>query len=345
MISSGSFARTGNDTDVPERIQKLLKIHTGGLSISDISRYLKIHRNTASKFLEILHKSGKIEMRIIGNSKIFYPGKNVPLSTILGYTKEGILILDQRDAIIHVNHRFCSMFGLERDEIRDANLSELPGFLYEQFTNNPEERDDRQNQLRMDGIYQTEMTDSNGGSRMVSVSIVNTLLTTGGDGRVIIIEDITDRKEIEDSLSTAYWQLEQSFDRIATPVFIFDNNRKIIVWNKAMEKMTGYSAGDMIGTHKLKQAYQVFSPHIPVLPEIIHLSARDRFRKYPHVVKIGNDIFMEAFIPDFKNDADILIWAKLSPFQDKNGNILGMIQVFRDMTYWKMNSDSIHQYR
>lgn len=334
-----------NDPDVlSEKIINLLKVNPGGLSISDISHTLKIHRNSASKYLEILQKTGLVDLRLIGNSKVYYPGQSVPISAILGYTKEGILILDNRDSIIQVNDRFCHMFGLEKNVIRSGHLSNLPPFIYRRFTLNPDERTYKDFIPDKDCLHHLEMPDHSGSNRLIKVNILNTLLDSGKSGRVIIFEDITDKREIEHSRNTAYVHLKNSFEHIGVPAFIFDMDRDILVWNRAMEILTGCSAEEIIGTQNLIKAYSFFAPYIPVLADIFHLSVEDRIKKYPDVVKMGDNLLMEAVIPKFRGDFDVLIWAKLSPLFDENGNILGMIQIFKDMTNWKKNSSIVNQY-
>ena len=82
------------ERDISERILVLLRAYSHGLTISEISRYLKIHRNSSSKHLSILLKLGQVEMQEVGASKIYYYSRKIPFGSLLGFTKEGIIVLD-----------------------------------------------------------------------------------------------------------------------------------------------------------------------------------------------------------------------------------------------------------
>ena len=60
------------ENDIEEKILKLLSQHHEGITITDISRFLNIHRNTASKYAYGLLKSGNLERRQIGMAYLYY---------------------------------------------------------------------------------------------------------------------------------------------------------------------------------------------------------------------------------------------------------------------------------
>jgi PAS domain-containing protein len=101
MVEDGEFLN---------RIRGLLKIYPRGLTISEISQRLKCNRNSVAKYLEILQISGTVEMQQMGAAKVFYLSQRVPISSLLGFTKEGILVISSDGRIIQVNERFCRMF-------------------------------------------------------------------------------------------------------------------------------------------------------------------------------------------------------------------------------------------
>jgi DNA-binding IclR family transcriptional regulator len=60
------------ENDIEEKILKLLSQHPEGITINDISRFLNIHRNTASKYVYGLLKSDNLERRQIGMAYLYY---------------------------------------------------------------------------------------------------------------------------------------------------------------------------------------------------------------------------------------------------------------------------------
>ncbi len=184
------------EKDQSDRIRSLLKFHPRGLTISDISQRLKINRNSVSKYLEILQVSGSVEMRALGAAKVYYLSQRIPLATILGFTKEGILVLNAEGRIIQVNERFCAMFNLNQNDILSGTLLDLPPFFSRILNHghHAETNGDRSEQTRIFRIEQYDWT------QFFKIRILNTIFDTGETGRTIIIEDITLEKEMEEQL-------------------------------------------------------------------------------------------------------------------------------------------------
>ncbi len=59
-----------------ELVSELLKKHKEGLTVIEISSFLKISRNTVAVALAELKGEGKIWIRPIGKAKLNYWGKN-----------------------------------------------------------------------------------------------------------------------------------------------------------------------------------------------------------------------------------------------------------------------------
>ena len=184
------------ERDNLNKIRSLLKFHPRGLTISDISQRLKMNRNSVAKYLEILEISGCVELRQMGAAKVFYLSQRIPLAAILGFTKEGIVVINEEGRINQVNDRFCQMFELNQQEILSAPISVLPQNLLRvltspRFLDSPDEKAEQTRILRMDQYDWTQY---------YKVRILNTIFDTGEHGQTVIIEDITLEKEMEERL-------------------------------------------------------------------------------------------------------------------------------------------------
>lgn len=62
---------------IKDRIFKLVVTEKEGLTITDVSKQLKIHYSTASKYLAVLEAEGRLKHRDIGMAKVFTIGKKV----------------------------------------------------------------------------------------------------------------------------------------------------------------------------------------------------------------------------------------------------------------------------
>lgn len=66
-------------------------------------------------------------------------------------------------------------------------------------------------------------------------------------GAIIILRDITERKQIETSLWESEERLTRIIDNMPVLMDAFDADGNIIFWNRECERVTGYSAHEMVG--------------------------------------------------------------------------------------------------
>jgi PAS domain S-box-containing protein len=107
------------------RIKTLLRLHPKGLTISQIASQLKINRNSISKYLEILQVSGQVENRIIGQAKIYYIARRIPVSALLNLSSALVCTLDEDQRILYANKKFLDFFGLKGEEVMGRNPEEI----------------------------------------------------------------------------------------------------------------------------------------------------------------------------------------------------------------------------
>lgn len=106
-------------------------------------------------------------------------------------------------------------------------------------------------------------------------------------------------------------------------VYFVDRNRKIKLWNKAAEKITGYTAEEVIGSYC----------HDNVLKHenIIGVNLCQSY--CPLIAAMNNDTHIEDRVYLFhKEGYKIPVWVNIIPIKDKNNNIIGAIENFVDDT-------------
>lgn len=168
----------------------LLKEEPRGLSISDISRALKLNRNSVSKYLNMLLISGHVELRSIGVAKVYFLSKRVPISAMLDYSSDAIVILNLNMEIVVVNEAFLNLADREFKEIINKKIaeSEIP------ILSEPEILKVVSKCLKAESnSFEIEWEDGSG-ELFYRVKFIPTVFDEGSPGLTVIIEDISQMK-------------------------------------------------------------------------------------------------------------------------------------------------------
>jgi len=83
-------------------IKQTLKWHPRGMTISDISSRANMNRNLVAKYLDMLLISGNVEMQVVGAAKVYYIARTVPVSAILEFSSDLVIMVDHDQKIIRI---------------------------------------------------------------------------------------------------------------------------------------------------------------------------------------------------------------------------------------------------
>ncbi|MEN6340947.1 MAG: PAS domain S-box protein [Methanospirillum sp.] len=178
------------DRAIARKIRTLLKAYPKGLIITEISQRLGINRNSAAKYLEILLFTGQVEVRQIGMAKIYTVSQRVPLSGLLRFAREQIVVVDDEGRIIQANDRLLDFWQLSREALLGerfdrVDLAPLRGMVLP----------------TADGASEAERRDLSfeydGRTVHCRISMIPTVFEDGGTGCTVIIEDVTAEREYE----------------------------------------------------------------------------------------------------------------------------------------------------
>ena len=100
-----------------KKIRNYLLENPRGLTISEIAKKLDINRNSVAKYLDVLTISGQVEQKSIGPAKIYFLSQRVPLSTMLDFSSDYILVINKEMKIIQINDNF---FGFLKNQTKNA---------------------------------------------------------------------------------------------------------------------------------------------------------------------------------------------------------------------------------
>ncbi len=225
------------------RIKNALRFHSKGMSISEIAHQLKMNRNSVAKYLEILQISGQADVKIIGTSKIYTISQRVPMSAMLGFSSDMIIMINRDGRIIQVNDLFLLFTGVSREDLIGSNFSNIAiDFLKD---------------LPIDEILKgssEKKIDSTekkvifaGNDTYLRIKTASTIFDDGKEGITIIIEDITERKEMEFSLRDSEEKYRNVVETQTEFICRFRPDGTHVFVNEAYCRYFGKDCSDLIG--------------------------------------------------------------------------------------------------
>lgn len=223
-------------TDSITRIKGVLRAHPKGIGITEIARKAGMHRSAAAKYLELLRISGHVEMRKAGMAKLYTLSQRVPLSAMLNFNDDIIIILDKNGRIIRVNDRYEALCGQSRERIIGTSLekSDLPILEDPEICSLIRTIENPEILLRS---YPMPGKQTN---RHFRISLIPTLFDGGTTGTTVVGMDITREQEFSQKLIIAEMFYRNIIDKFPQPVCIFSPDLTITLTNKTFREYFKY---------------------------------------------------------------------------------------------------------
>jgi PAS domain S-box-containing protein len=159
-------------------------------------------------------------------------------------------------------------------------------------------------------------------------------------GYLVIYHDITELKRAEEAIRESQRRLADTIDFLPDATLVIDREGKVIAWNRAIEKMTGIRAGEMLGKGNYDYAIPFYGERRPILIDLV-LKPNEEFEKTYAVIKREGGILVgEAYMPRL-GDGEVYVSATASALRDSKGNIAGAIELIRDVTDRKRTEDAV----
>ena len=149
---------------------------------------------------------------------------------------------------------------------------------------------------------------------------------------IVHTEDQTDRKQAEEALRKSERQLADIIEFLPDATLAIDKERRVIIWNKAIEEMTGVPASEIIGKGDYAYTIPFYGEARPQLMDLVFEDRDEITIRYPQIKRKGDAIIAEAFCNALYDNKGAWVIAKASPLHDQSGNIIGAIESIRDIT-------------
>ena len=178
-------------------IKKVLTENPKGMTVTDISRKIKVNRNSVAKYLDIMRISGHVDMITFGPAKVFFPSRRIPIIDMLNYTSDYILVFDADLMITMANDSFLNFMKIPREEILGQTINET---VLKVFKDHTEMLVGIKQALEGKQLKQEIDFQMNKEHYFFKISIVPTTFEDGRNGGTIVIKNNTDHKIAENAL-------------------------------------------------------------------------------------------------------------------------------------------------
>lgn len=216
-----------------------------------ISFHNSLVRNSEGKITGVLFSAEDITERkkAEGELKQKSEQQEVLLSSIPAF----VYYKDTTSRLIAANKAFAEMVNFPVDQLAGKTAYDLfPKEQAEHFhTDDKKIMDSGRPTMNIE----EEFTDAEGKTRWASTSKIPYFDAKGQvTGMVGITNDITRQKHVEEEINRAKNHLQNVIDATSEVIVAFDENNRVITWNKTAERITGYTQKQVVGKHikKLK---------------------------------------------------------------------------------------------
>ena len=119
--------------------------------------------------------------------------------------------------------------------------------------------------------------------------------------------------------------------------FVIDHQGRVILWNRAIEEMTGVKAGHMLGKGDFEYALPFYKERRPILINLVLEPDNEIIKRYTGGVHRQGDMLITETDTDLirPDGSHAFLAARASPLRDVDGNIVGAIESIRDITFRK----------
>lgn len=159
-----------------------------------------------------------------------------------------------------------------------------------------------------------------------------------------LIFEIQERKKAENAQRESKQLMFDIISFLPEAVMAIDLNGKVIIWNQAMEVLTGVMTKNIQDVGDYEYSLPFYGYKRPILVDMVLKPYEGYESEYFSFKKEGTTVVGEVFIPTFGPHGSYLL-AKATALYDGIGNIIGAIESIRDMTERRLMEQKLERSR
>jgi diguanylate cyclase (GGDEF)-like protein/PAS domain S-box-containing protein len=135
----------------------------------------------------------------------------------------------------------------------------------------------------------------------------------------------------------------QLMETVAIPIFVLDTSARVMLWNRACERLTGVPAREMIGTRDHWRSF--FDERRPTLADLLideHAGQAARIQPHHGLADVEH-MSAESWCDMPRVGRRRYLAADASPIYDERGRLAAVVETLRDMTDEKLAQIALEQ--
>jgi diguanylate cyclase (GGDEF)-like protein/PAS domain S-box-containing protein len=135
----------------------------------------------------------------------------------------------------------------------------------------------------------------------------------------------------------------QLMEKLAVPVFVLDTSARVMLWNRACERLTGVPARDILGTRDHWRSF--FEDRRPTLADLLieERAAADAFIPTLHGTVDEQHLTAESWCDMPRVGRRRYLAADATPIYDDRGRLAAVVETLRDLTDEKLAQIALEQ--
>jgi PAS domain S-box-containing protein len=301
------------DQEKITKIKQILKWRPRGMTISDLSSQMKLNRNLVAKYLEILLISGQVEMQEIGPAKVYFLTQRVPISSILEFSSDLVIVVDTEGKILQVNEHVPALLEIKREALTGLRVPDIDNPFIHNLWNSIKNHDAHPKSGDITAFSSTVR----GELRHFRIKQVPTVFENGSEGYTYIIEDTTPQKKYQEMLEISEAKYRGLVQSSGEAIIGMTMDGGLVSWNPAAELIFGYTEEEI-----LKKPVHILVP--PDLHGVLEV-VLTRLRQGQCIHRYDMNMIR-------KDGTTMNTLMTICPIRGENDRIVGASSIIRDIT-------------
>jgi PAS domain S-box-containing protein len=146
-----------------------------------------------------------------------------------------------------------------------------------------------------------------------------------------------------DALRESERRLMDTIRFLPDPTLIIDREGRIVVWNSALEKLSGIKAEDMIGKGDYEYAVPFYGKRRPILIDLVKDSPERINEEYINLESRDDVLSGEARMPVSQAGRRLYLYGVAAAIRNSRGEVIGAIESVRDVTERKRIEEELRE--